>query len=1251
MALSFVPQGALALSVPYPSLNNVTDPKTFTALPGVYEMGDGYAVIWATTFKGTGYIEYTYQGKKYTVYDERNGIVRTNDTIHVVKVPYEHLAGNSYMVYSKEVTSHKDSTTTYGTTISAGPITMKKYDGGAADFDILVLTDVHAQLGWARSVAAQFSKDPDLVVFSGDIVNSIESKSDIALLFNIMGTVTGGRYPIVYCRGNHETRGIYSTALLDYFPTKTGEFYFDFRYGPLWGVVMDTGEDKTDSHEYYGGLANYKEYNQKQQVWLRSLRCDTSATFRFGIYHIPDISSLSNGIDFSSSVKHLGLQFAVSGHEHTCSVMNGGSAGVYHSTYISGGYDTNAGTFVTLNNSTKKAYITSKSSTGASQGYTDYAVSLSSSIGSIPSSGTEPNYGTNAQYNPSGSPKGNIYISVEPTVFETGGDYYNVVWETLTGLSSAKGATGYVEYTYNGKKYQLFDEVAGYRRSYNTIHTVKVPKAHLNNNKYKVGSFIVEYSYTNPSAQVGRYYSSGDYVVSKEYLFEDRSKDSAINIVACPNTVSSPATTNLDAAQKSASALGTSPTLYVFNGDTVLSAVNDTADLRNIFATTSKISSSIHPVVFSRGNSECRGFYATDIIKYIPTATGEFYFDFTYGDYHIVNLDTTEDAADTNSKFSGRVSLSSIRSKENLWVNSIPKGKIIVISHLPLSTFNSTFACNWEAALKGKGAVLAICGNGTEFSLKETVNSSSIYTITAGGGYWTGSAAIYTSSSIIVSDNYAYIKAAKYQNGSISYVENKSVSLSNGSTMSIASSQPPKSGNTYTISTPAHLKWLSNNCTSTSSFSGYTFILANDIDMMLVPTSPIGGADTVNDDNNSTSKGFSGIFDGNKHKIKNLNISTGHNGVGLFGVLRNGTVKNLTLDSGYISGGWFTGGIAGFVVGSVIKDCSTDLTVYSVGGSKIGGIAGFIRSGTEVTRCSNYGAVSTGHSSGSVGGIAGQISGTQNKIYSSFNRGMIIAHGDQALPGGIFGYSSTGVGCEIKNCYNASNILGYNNSGAVFSSCNSSSSVSFSNTYFSKGFYTSTATRGSDSWSTQAGSGTIKSKSQSEMKSQSMANTLSSADYIYVSTMNEGFPIHNSVQTEIEPEVPTKIMLSSTSKLTISNGYLYGVKEGMTVAQIRSQITNESGISISSVGTGKTITLTVNGKVTDTLTMIMLGDVDGDGAIISTDYVIVRSVLANLSTLSGAYAKAADVDKGGYIDTTDFVRIKAHFLGKTDINS
>ena len=461
----------------------IVTPKTtngsyFSALPGVYEMGDGYAVIWATTFTGTGYIEYTYKGQKYTVYDERNGIVRTGDSIHVVKVPHEHLQGNSYTVYSREVTSHSWATTNYGVTVSAGPITLKKYDGGVSTFDLLVLTDVHKQLDWAKKVAQQF-KEPDLIVFSGDTVSSLNKKSDMVTLFNIMGTIShgaDGQVPMVYIRGNHECRGEYSTTLLEYLPTETGEYYFDFTYGPLYSVVLDTGEDKPDQHwktdhncprNEYGQLANFAEYHQRQEAWLRNLRKDDSATFRLGIYHIPRIHDLSRVNDTKQNLaqytEHLGIQFGVAGHSHILGAYydsaNQSATKLKHTVFQCGGGDSGGGAtdatrtavMVTLDNTTKSAYVTAKYSNGNTHStYNNYQVRFSDHITAPPASieterGLLNHFDKSKVYN-----AGTIKLDTQPAVFETGGDWYNVVWKTsYTAANSNEeytphGATGYV---------------------------------------------------------------------------------------------------------------------------------------------------------------------------------------------------------------------------------------------------------------------------------------------------------------------------------------------------------------------------------------------------------------------------------------------------------------------------------------------------------------------------------------------------------------------------------------------------------------------------------------------------------------------------------------------------------------------------------------------------------------------------------------------------------------------------------------
>ncbi len=95
-------------------------------------------------------------------------------------------------------------------------------------------------------------------------------------------------------------------------------------------------------------------------------------------------------------------------------------------------------------------------------------------------------------------------ITSDPMVIDNGSEY-SVVFAT-----SDEG-TGYVNYSFNGKEYKLYDEAAG-RLVKSKLHSITVPYEHLKSNKYKVGStrVIDEYSYGS---------RLGKEVVSVEYPF------------------------------------------------------------------------------------------------------------------------------------------------------------------------------------------------------------------------------------------------------------------------------------------------------------------------------------------------------------------------------------------------------------------------------------------------------------------------------------------------------------------------------------------------------------------------------------------------------------------------------------------------------------------------------------------------------------------------------------------------------------
>ena len=64
----------------------------------------------------------------------------------------------------------------------------------------------------------------------------------------------------------------------------------------------------------------------------------------------------------------------------------------------------------------------------------------------------------------------------------------------------------------------------------------------------------------------------------------------------------------------------------------------------------------------------------------------------------------------------------------------------------------------------------------------------------------------------------------------------------------------------------------------------------------------------------------------------------------------------------------------------------------------------------------------------------------------------------------------------------------------------------------------------------------------------------------------------------------------------------------------------------------------------------LLGDVNNDGTVDSTDYLRIKSHFLGTITLEGKEFKAGDVDSSGTIDSTDYLRIKSHFFGEYDLH-
>lgn len=182
--------------------------------------------------------------------------------------------------------------------------------------------------------------------------------------------------------------------------------------------------------------------------------------------------------------------------------------------------------------------------------------------------------------------------------------------------------------------------------------------------------------------------------------------------------------------------------------------------------------------------------------------------------------------------------------------------------------------------------------------------------------------------------------------------------------------------NPYMISTPAELMAISDNLSA-------HYKLANDIDMSDVyDYKPIG---------NAADGAFTGSLDGSGFTIKNLTIDLpGEKYTGLFGY-NEGKIINLSLSNANITGGRYTGGIAGYSgTKGMIGSCSVSGAVSAKNAlieCCAGGIAGSY-SGPQMNNCvSNTNVSATGDETNNyisyAGGITGILKSNISNVSSS----------------------------------------------------------------------------------------------------------------------------------------------------------------------------------------------------------------------------------------------------------------------------
>lgn len=241
----------------------------------------------------------------------------------------------------------------------------------------------------------------------------------------------------------------------------------------------------------------------------------------------------------------------------------------------------------------------------------------------------------------------------------------------------------------------------------------------------------------------------------------------------------------------------------------------------------------------------------------------------------------------------------------------------------------------------------------------------------------------------------------------------------------------------YQISTAEQLKLfrdIVNGAGGQTQNRGAYAVLTANIDLNNEPWTPIGNYTEGNQIY------YEGTFDGGGHTISGLNVTGEFVYAGLFGTVKNGTIKSLTV-AGKVSPSnsqCIVGGIVGYASNAVIKNCSNHCSVTGRNTSIIGGIAGFNSSGAIID-CYNVGTISGINYAEAIGGIVGSNSGT---ISNCYNVGTVS---NDTSVGEIAGHNNG----TVENCYYLAgtnlNAVGQNNSNGNITKTESKTAANFAN--------------------------------------------------------------------------------------------------------------------------------------------------------------------------------------------------------------
>ncbi len=236
--------------------------------PAVFAVADTYHIMVPVKLKCTMWVKIG--NEEY--YDESNGILKTDVTVHRMVVPSDELnREKKYTICLRREIERKAYWSEMG---DIEEITFDFKPVESEEVRAYHISDAHTMVDTPVKAAKTFENARgkiDFLILNGDIPDSSGKLEHFDNIYDMIAAITGGNIPTVFSRGNHDMRGVCAEKLADFTPLDNGNSYFSFQLGNIWGLVIDCGEDKADSSREYGNTICCHAFRKRETKFINSV--------------------------------------------------------------------------------------------------------------------------------------------------------------------------------------------------------------------------------------------------------------------------------------------------------------------------------------------------------------------------------------------------------------------------------------------------------------------------------------------------------------------------------------------------------------------------------------------------------------------------------------------------------------------------------------------------------------------------------------------------------------------------------------------------------------------------------------------------------------------------------------------------------------------------------------------------------------------------------------------------------------------